>query len=292
MENNNTGVYKKRSLWVDVWKRLRRNKTAVTGMAVFIVITLACLTSPLYYDYNTNIVGARVANQFVGPSREYLLGADELGRDILARILWGGRTTLLVSFSGLAIAVVFGTIIGTAAAYYGRFSDMIIMRIVDVIMAVPPILLMITLATIMNPSTSSLIFVVGFGLLPTQTRMVRGQVLQIVDSEFIEAARVQGASDFKIIRKHILPNALSPIITTIILDIGYAVLVISTLSFLGLGVQPPDPEWGSMLSKGKDFLRFAYHIATYPGIALVVTLMSLTLVGDGVRDAMDPRMKR
>ena len=292
MENNKTGVYKKRSLWVDVWKRLRRNKTAVTGMAVFIVITLACLTSPLYYDYNTNIVGARVANQFVGPSREYLLGADELGRDILARILWGGRTTLLVSFSGLAIAVVFGTIIGTAAAYYGRFSDMIIMRIVDVIMAVPPILLMITLATIMNPSTSSLIFVVGFGLLPTQTRMVRGQVLQIVDSEFIEAARVQGASDFKIIRKHILPNALSPIITTIILDIGYAVLVISTLSFLGLGVQPPDPEWGSMLSKGKDFLRFAYHIATYPGIALVVTLMSLTLVGDGVRDAMDPRMKR
>ena len=261
-------------------------------MVVFIVITLACLSSPLYYDYNTNIVGARVENQFVGPSREYFLGADELGRDILARILWGGRTTLLVSFSGLAIAVFFGTIIGTAAAYYGRFSDMLIMRIIDVIMAVPPILLMITLATIMNPSTSSLIFVVGFGLLPTQTRMVRGQVLQIVDSEFIEAARVQGASDFKIIRKHILPNALSPIITTIILDIGYAVLVISTLSFLGLGVQPPDPEWGSMLSKGKDFLRYAYHIATYPGIALVITLMSLTLVGDGVRDAMDPRMKR
>ena len=285
-------AYKKRSLWIDVWKRLRKNKTAVIGMAVFLLIVFACISSPLYLSYEDDVLGVNTANQLNGPSKEHILGVDELGRDILARILWGGRTTLLISFCGLAIAVVVGTIVGTAAAYYGRFADMFIMRIIDVIMAIPPILLMITLATIMNPSTTSLIFVVGFGLIPTQARMIRGQVLQIIDKEYIEAVRIQGASDLKIITSHILPNAISPIITTIILDIGYAVMVISTLSFLGLGVQAPDPEWGGMLARGREYIRYAWHIATFPGIALVITIMSLTLVGDGVRDAMDPRMKR
>ena len=283
---------KKRSLWVDVWKRLRKNKTAVIGMIVFLCILLACLASPLYYSYADNVIGLDTKRQLEGPSREHILGVDELGRDILARILWGGRTTLLISFCALAIAFGLGTILGTIAAYYGRFADTLIMRFIDIIMSIPPILLMITLATIMKPTMTSLIFVVGFGLMPNQSRIVRGQVLYVLDNEYIEAARVQGASDLKIVISHILPNALSPIITTIILDIAYAVMVISTLSFLGLGIQPPDPEWGSMLAGGRKYLRYAWHITTFPGIALVITLMSLTLVGDGVRDALDPRMKR
>ena len=289
---NEKKAYKKRSLWVDVWKRLRKNKTAVIGIVVFLCILIACLASPLFYDYYDQIIAVDVPNQLSGPSREHVLGVDELGRDILGRILWGGRTTLLISFCALAFAFICGTVIGTAAAYYGRFADTLIMRVIDVIMAVPPILLMITLATIMPPTTLSLIFVVGFGLIPNQSRMIRGQVLQVVDKEYIEAVRIQGAGGFKIIRSHILPNALSPIITTVILDIAYAVMVISTLSFLGLGVQPPDPEWGAMLAGGRQYIRYAWHITTFPGVALVITLMSLTLLGDGVRDAMDPRMKR
>ena len=285
-------AYKKRSLWADIWKRLRKNTTAVIGMLMFLCILLVCILSPVFYSYEKNIIAVDVSKQLQGPSSEHVLGVDELGRDVLARILWGGRTTLFISFCALAVAFICGTILGTAAAYYGRFSDTLIMRFIDIVMSIPPILLMITLATIMTPSTTSLIFVVGIGLIPNQARMIRGQVLQVVDNEYIEAVRIQGASDLKIITSHILPNAISPIITTIILDIAYAVMVISTLSFLGLGVQAPDPEWGSMLAGGRQYIRYAWHITTFPGIALVITLMSLTLVGDGVRDALDPRMKR
>ena len=285
-------AYKKRSLWADVWKRLRKNKTAVVGMVVFLVILLACLASPLFYGYREHIVAVDILNQMTGPSKEHLLGVDELGRDILARILWGGRTTILLSFCGLGLAFLLGTIFGTAAAYYGGIVDTIIMRIMDIVMSIPSIILMIILATLITPSATSLILVVGFGLIPGQARMMRAQVLQVVDKEFIEAVRIQGGSDVKIILLHILPNAISPIITTVILDIAFAVMVISTLSFLGLGVQPPNPEWGSMLAGGRDYLRWAPHITTFPGVALTITLMALTLVGDGMRDALDPRMKR
>jgi peptide/nickel transport system permease protein len=292
MNENRKSAYKKRSLWGDVWKRLRKNTTAVIGMVLFLCIVLACFASPLFFNYEDNIIAVDTKNQLQGPSQAHILGTDELGRDILARLLWGGRTTLLVSFCALAVAFFCGAILGTAAAYYGRFADTLIMRIIDVIMAIPSLLLMITLATIMNPSPVNLVFVVGFGLMPNLARMVRGQVLQVVDNEYVEAVRIQGSSDLKIITSHILPNALSPIITTIILDIALAVMVISTLSFLGMGVQPPDPEWGTMLAGGRQYLRYAWNITTFPGIALVITLMSLTLVGDGMRDALDPRMKR
>ena len=285
-------AYKKRSLWADVWKRLRRNKTAVAGMMVFIFILLACSASPLFYSYRNDVIAVDIANQLQAPSSKNAFGADELGRDIMVRILWGGRTTLFVSFFALIVAFTLGAILGTVAAYYGGITETLIMRFIDIVMSIPPIMLMITLATLMTPSTFSLVFVVGLGLVPGQARMVRGQVLQVVDKEFIEAVRMQGASDLKIIISHILPNAISPIITTIILDIAFAVVLISTLSFLGLGVQPPAPEWGGMLAGGRQYLRYAPHITTIPGIALVLTLMALTLVGDGVRDALDPRMKR
>lgn len=289
---NSVSLFKKRSLWGDVWKRLRKNKTAVVGMAIFLCILITCLLSPLFYNFENDIIAINTKIQLQGPSREHILGVDELGRDILARILWGGRTTLLVSFCALGVAFVLGTVIGTIAAFYGGIIDQVIMRIIDVVMAIPPILLMITLATIMPPSLISLIFAVGFGLIPNLSRIMRGQVLHVSENEYIEAVRIQGASDVKIILSHILPNAISPIITTIILDIAHAVTVISTLSFLGLGVQPPNPEWGSMLAGGRQYIRYAWHITTIPGIALLITLMSLTLVGDGMRDALDPRMKR
>jgi len=288
----NKKKYKKHSLWGDVWKRLRKNTTSVIGMSVFLFILLASVASPLFYSYDKDIISVDISIQKQGPSSDHILGVDELGRDILARILWGGRTTILLSFGALFFAFVVGTILGTAAAYYGRVTDNILMRFVDIVMSIPSVILMITLATIIQTSMVSLVFVVGFGLIPGMARTIRGQVLYVVDNEYVEAVRIQGASDLKIIVLHILPNAISPVITTIILEIAYAVMIISTLSFLGLGVQPPDPEWGTMLAGGRQYIREAWHITTFPGIALVITVMALTLVGDGMRDALDPRMKR
>ena len=285
-------AYKKRSLWIDVWKRLRRNVTAVIGIVLFLAILLTCVLSPLYLNYDKDVLGIDTTAKRESPSKEHILGTDELGRDILARTIWGGRTTLLLSLGALVFGFIISSILGMAAGYYGRLTDTLIMRFIDIVMAIPTVLLMIALATVMNTGTISLLFIVGLGLVPGMARLIRGQVLQISESEYIEAIRVQGASDLKIILSHIMPNAISPIITTIIMDVSFAVLLISTLSFLGLGVQPPEPEWGSMLASGREYLRQAWHIATFPGVALTVTLLALTLVGDGLRDAMDPRMKR
>ncbi len=290
--NGSRSEYKKHSLWTDVWIRLRKNTIAVIAIIVFLCILFVCLAAPLIYDYDADIVQPDISRQMQPPSKEHILGCDEIGRDILARIIWGGRITIIVSFCALGIAFLIGIVLGTVAAFYGGWAETIIMRIIDIIMSVPSVLLMITLATLIKPSIPNLTFVVAFGLIPNQARIIRGQVLQVIDQEYIKAARVQGASDFRIIVDHILPNAISPIITTTILDIAYAVMTISTLSFLGLGVQQPNPEWGTMLNSGRQYLRQAWHMSTFPGIALTITLMALTLIGDGLRDALDPRMKR
>lgn len=283
---------KRRSLWEDVWKRLRKNRSAVLGMCLFAAIVLSCIGARVFLDFDTDVIAVDIADMIQPPSLQHLFGTDELGRDLLFRVLWGGGTSLLIACLALCFAFCIGLIIGTVAAYYGNLADTIIMRFIDIIMAIPPILLMITLATLLEPSTTNMIWVVGIGLIPNQSRMVRGQVLQVMDKEFIEAAKVQGASDLKIIVVHIIPNAISPIITTIIMDIAYAVTVISTLSYLGLGIQPPDPEWGALLAAGREYIRDAWWITTFPGLVLMLTIIALTLVGDGMRDALDPRMKR
>ena len=283
---------KKRSLWSGVWKRLRKNPTAVFGICLFLAIIAACAVARILYDYDNYVILINVREALQGPSSRHLLGTDELGRDILARILWGGGTSLVIATLALAFAFCCGIVLGTLSAYYGRWADTLIMRAIDIVMAIPPILLMITLATIMTPNKVSLTFVVGIGLIPNQARMVRGQVLQVSSNEYVESARILGASDFEIIVKHILPNALGPIITSVILDIAYAITVISTMSYLGLGVQAPAPEWGAMLSGGREYIRYAWHITTFPGLALMITIIALSLVADGVRDALDPKMKR
>ena len=292
MNKNLNPSLKRRSLWSDVWKRLRKNPSAVAGMIIFTIIAIICFFAPLYLDYLTDVVGVDPRNSLAGPSAEHILGVDELGRDLLARIIWGGRTSLSIAIASMIFATVVGTILGTVSAYYGKYIDTFIMRLMDIFMALPSLLLMITISAIMKPNMWNLIFAVGFGMIPGIARLIRGQVLQVVDSEFIEAVRIQGASDFKIIVSHILPNAISPVITSFIMDLGVCVTMISTLSFLGLGIQPPAPEWGAMLAAGREHLRNAWHVATFPGIALVITLISLTLVGDGLRDALDPKMKR
>ena len=283
---------KSRSMLKDVWIRLKKNKSAVIGIVIFIVIVVACFSSPLFFSFEEDIVGIDAINRLDTPSKDHLFGLDELGRNMFARVLWGGRVSIFAGLCSLLVGFILGGLLGTIAAYYGGRVDNIIMRIIDVFMAIPSILLMITLATIMIPSTKTLIFAIGLSLIPRQARIVRAQVLQVKNMEYIEAIKIQGASAFKIIVAHILPNAISPIITTVVLDIGFAITMISTLSYLGMGVQPPTPEWGYMLSTSQEFMRDAWHLTTIPGLVLMLTVVSLTLVGDGLRDALDPRMKR
>lgn len=228
--------FKRRSLWADVWIRLRKNKTAILGFVLFAVIAIACFSAPLFYDYTEDIVTIAPAIRLQGPSAEHILGTDELGRDMLARILWGGRTSLICGALALCFSIIIGGTLGIVSAYYGGVVDTLIMRGIDIVMAIPSILLMITLATIMTPNVINLALAIGIGLVPAEARLIRGQVLQVVDQQYIEAVKAQGASDLKIIFSHILPNSISPIITTIMMDMGSAITMISTLSFVGLGI--------------------------------------------------------
>lgn len=285
-------IKKQRSSTREVWYRLRHNTSAIVGFILFVIIALTCLLSTIYLDYETDIIKVDAANKLQGPSVDHICGTDELGRDVLYRILWGGKTSISMGLISLSIAFLIGLILGTAAAYFGKTVDMVIMRLVDVLMAVPILILMITLASVVKPTNVNLVLIIAIALVPLEVRLVRAQVLQVIDKEYIEAVRIQGGSSLRIIVMHIIPNAIGPIITTAMIDIASAITTISVLSFMGLGVQPPDPEWGSMLANGKQVIRDAWNVSTFPGIALLLTVISLTLIGDGLRDALDPRMRR
>ena len=283
---------KRRGLWADAWLRLRKNKSAVAGLIMLATILLVIYSSPLYLDYENDVVKPDLTQSLQFPAEGKLLGTDELGRDVLARILWGGRISIGIGFIAMVLSSIIGCTLGALSGYYGGKTDGIIMRSLDVFMAIPSLLLMITLVSIMKPTITNLIIALAVGSVPAVSRMVRAQVLYIKGQEFIEAIKAQGASDFRIIVMHILPNAISPLISQFVMEIAGLILAISGLSFIGLGVQPPDPEWGAMLSSGREHIRDVWHVTAFPGIALVLTVVALTLVGDGLRDALDPRMKR
>ncbi len=291
MPNTEKRKFEKRSLWDDAWLRLKKNTTAIIGMVMLSAILLACLSAPLYINYQKDVIGINVANRLKFPIEGHLLGTDELGRDILARIIWGGRISILTGFAAVVTAAICGIFLGSMAGYYGKKTDSFIMRALDIFMAVPSMLMMITLVSIMPPTIFNLIVAVSVGFIPGMARMIRAQVLRIKGLEYIEAVKAQGASDFRIIVLHVLPNAISPIISQYIMNIAGAIMTISSLSFIGLGVQAPNPEWGAMLASGRGYIRDAWHITAFPGIAIVITIIALTLVGDGLRDALDPRMK-
>ena len=286
-----TRQVKKRSLWADAWMRLRKNTTAVIGMVMLAIIVVTCLSAPLFFDYEEDVISVNIGERSKFPTEGTLLGTDELGRDMFARIIWGGRTSLFVGITSVFFGSVIGMILGALAGYYGGKVDTWIMRGLDILMAIPPMLLMITLVSIMPPTVLNLTIAIAIGFIPGKARLTRAQVLKIKDLEYVDAVRVQGASDLRIIWHHILPNAFSPIISSFVMSIPGGIMTISGLSFIGLGVQPPDPEWGAMLSSGREFIRDSWHITAFPGIAIVITVIALTLVGDGLRDALDPRMK-
>ncbi|MEG0805747.1 MAG: ABC transporter permease [Lachnospiraceae bacterium] len=283
---------KQRGLWTDVWNRMRRNKSAVVGMIMLLLILIVVFAAPLFIDYNTAVLTPNYDRILKFPAEGTLLGGDELGRDIFARILYGGKISITLAFVSIAISATIGLGIGCIAGYYGGIVDTLFMRTLDVVMAIPSVLLVITIVTVFKPSLVTLLFALAFSDIPAEARLIRGQVLTVKNQEYIEAIKAQGASDFRVIFGHILPNAISPFISNIMQNVAGAIMQISALSFIGLGVQAPNPEWGAMLASGRAFIRDSFHVTLFPGIAIVLTVVALTLVGDGLRDALDPRMKR
>jgi len=225
------------------------------------------------------------------PSWQHLLGTDNFGRDMLSRIIYGSRISLFVGFSSVIVAIIVGGILGAISGYYSGVVDNVIMRIMDVFMAIPGMLLAISLAAALEPGLNNLVIAIAISAVPGYSRVMRSAVLSIKNQEFIEAAECIGASDKRIILKHVIPNCLAPIIVQATLGMAGAILSAAALSFLGLGIQPPTPEWGSMLSNARQFIRDHPHMVMFPGLAIMVTIFSLNILGDGLRDALDPRLK-
>ena len=281
---------KKRSQWRDVWIRLCRNKLAMVAMVVVLLLVLVAVFADFVTPYAYDAIDPVNAMQY--PSLAHPLGTDNFGRDILSRVIYGGRISLLVAVMAVAIALISGSLLGATAAYFGGIYESIIMRAMDIVMAIPGFLLAVSISTSLGGGVWQTALAISIGAIPSYARIMRATVLTIKDQEYVEAARATGASDLRIILKHIVPNTLSPIIVESTLRIGACIMQISSLSFIGLGVQPPTPEWGSIMSDGQEFITTFWPMITFPGIAIMLTVFAFNVMGDGLRDALDPRLKQ
>jgi len=271
-----------------VWYRFKRNRLALAGMvALAVFITIASL-APVISPYDP--LKMTLEDNLAPPSQGHVLGTDELGRDILSRIIYGAQISLIIGLVSVGVAFAIGVPLGAVAAYKGGWSDSMAMRLMDILLSFPPILLAIVVIAALGPGLFNAMIAVGISLIPIYARLTRGMVLHFKEQEFVEAAKMVGASDIRILFRHIMPNCIAPIIVQSTLNIASAILSAAALGFLGLGAQPPTPEWGAMLSKGRVYLRAAPHISTFPGIAIMLTVLAFNMVGDGLRDALDPRM--
>lgn len=281
---------RKRSQLRDTWRRLRKNKLAMFGLIVVLVLVLAAIFADFVAPYDS--AAQDLLHMREMPSREHLLGTDEYGRDILSRIIYGGRVSLLVSILAIVFGLIVGGAVGVSAGYFGGVYDGTIMRVMDIMMAIPGFLLAVCISAALGGGVTNTALAIGIGCVPGYARLFRALVLGIRDQEYIEAARVTGSSNVRIMVRQILPNILSTVIVDTTLRIGGCILMISSLSFVGLGVQPPTPEWGSMVSAGRSLIRQFWPLATFPGMAIMLTLFGFNLFGDGLRDALDPKLKQ
>ena len=279
----------KESMFFMTWKRLAKNKLAVAGLIVLIITALLAVFAPIAAPYGYE--EQDLFNTLAGPSREHWLGTDNLGRDMLSRLIYGGRNSLTLGLISVALAAALGVILGAVSGYYGGKVDMVIMRLLDVLQAVPAILLAIAISATLGPGYMNCILALTISQIPGFTRMTRASCLNVQGMEYVEAARSINARERRIIFKHVLPNAISPIIVQATMSVATAILTSASLSFIGLGVQPPQAEWGAMLSAGRSYIRSNPHVIIYPGITIMIVVLSLNLLGDGLRDALDPRLK-
>ena len=282
---------KSNSQFMSVWKRLKKNKLAIVGLIILAVICLAAIFADFIFDYESMAIKQNASMRLKPPSSEHLLGTDEVGRDILARIVYGTRISIPVAFATILIATVVGGLFGAIAGYGSKKVDNVIMRVMDIFLAIPSILLSVAIVSALGPSIKNLLIAISISNIPPFARIVRASVLTIKNEEYIEAAKAIGANDIRVIFKHIIPNSMAPIIVQATLCIAGSILSIASLSFIGLGIQAPTPEWGSMLSGGRQYIWNAWWVCVFPGIAIMMTILSLNLLGDGLRDALDPRLK-
>jgi len=274
-----------------VRERFVRNRPAVVGLWVVGVLCLVALLAPLLTPFDPTVQGSLVAERYLAPSRAHLLGTDHLARDVLSRLLYGSRISLTIGSLAVAISVTVGTLLGAVSGYLGGWFDAVSMRVVDVFLAFPRLVLLITIAALFEPSALLVILVLGLTLWPSTARLVRGEVLSLREREFILAAEALGFSRRRIVLGHLVPNALGPVVVAATLGIGDTIVLEAGLSFLGLGVQAPTASWGSMVDAGRANLLGAWWISTFPGLAIVGTVLAFNLVGEGLRDALDPRSR-
>lgn len=284
-------VIKKSNPWLTIWHRFRKNKLAVVGLVLLIFLILVALGAGIFLDFNEDVAAQDIANKLQTPSAEHWFGTDKYGRDEFNRIVWGTRVSLSVGFLTVLVALSCGAIIGAVAGFYGGKVDNILMRIMDVFLAMPSTMLAIAVVSALGTSIVNLLIALALARIPQFARIVRSAILSVKGMDFVEAARAYGSNDGWIIFRHILPNAIGPIIVQTTTNLANTILGIAGLSFIGLGIQPPTPEWGSMLSEAKEHMRYYPHLVIFPGIAIVLAVLAFNLIGDGLRDALDPRLK-
>lgn len=291
MSRKKQAEYKKRSQLSIIWNRLRKNKLAMLGLAILVVMVALAVCADWIADYDTNVTGMNMAERLQTPSAKHWFGTDSYGRDVFARIIHGSRLSLSLSIFAMLAAVAIGSIIGAIAGYYGGRVDDVLMRLMDILLAIPPMLMSISIVAALGHSMVNLMIALSLAYIPVFARVIRSSILTVKGQEFIEAAKACGTSNARIILRHIIPNAIGPIIVQATLAMGSTILIISSLSFMGMGIQPPQPEWGTMLYEGRDLIRTSPYLVIFPGIAIALAVLLLNLLGDGLRDALDPRMK-
>ena len=290
--NNAQASVKKKSQMLDVWKRLCRNKTAVLGLVIFMILVLTAVFSPIFFNYEQQIIKTDYSSTLLAPCAAHPFGTDELGRDILFRVMYASTVSLSIGIVTVVVSLFFGLILGSAAGYFGGKVDMIIMRIMDIFLAVPGTLLAICIVASLGNSIPNLVIAQAVSSIPTFSRVVRGAVMTARGADYVEAAKAIGAKDGTIIFHDVLPNSLAPIIVQTTLQVASVILSIAGLSFIGLGIPAPMPEWGAMLSGARAYIRDYSYMCLFPGLAIMLTVVSLNLVGDALRDAIDPKLKK
>ncbi len=280
---------KRETFFIIFWRNFRRNKLAITGGVIVITLFLVSLFASFISPSDPGKID--VKEILLPPSSEHIFGTDELGRDVLSRVIYGSRISLKVGFVAVGIATIIGIIVGLISGYYGNLIDSLLMRFVDIMLCFPTFFLILAVIAILEPSIYNIMIVIGITGWMGVARLIRAEVLSLKGREFILAEKSVGASDFVIIIKHILPNAMAPVLVAATLGVAGAILTESALSFLGIGVQPPTPSWGNILTSGKDNIEIAWWLSVFPGLAILVTVLGYNLLGEGIRDAIDPRLR-
>lgn len=290
-EQTVTQTKKRPSQAADIWRRFKRNKPAVFGLVLLLILLFFVVFADFFADYNTVVISTNPDTMLLSPSAAHIFGTDTLGRDIFARLIHGGRASLSIAMISTLFILVFGALIGASVAYFGGYFDIIVMRIADAFMCVPNTLLTLTMIVALGTGSKALIIAMVVSGIPSCAIVMRSLVLGIAKQDYIEAARASGVKTFRIITGHILPNALGPIIVNTAMSISGQIMAISGLSFIGVGIQPPTPEWGAMISEAMVYLRPYPHLIIFPSIALCMAILAFNLLGDGITDAFDPKLK-